>query len=654
MDSNNLKSVKEGKQIVTVGLIQTAVSEDIAANLKKTLKLTEDAAKKGAQIVCLQELYRTSYFPQEEKQAAGKFAETIPGESTKAFSELAKKYKIVIIVPLFEKHPNGKHYNSAVVINADGKLMDTYHKIHVPQDPLFYEKNYFEAGDLGYKVYKTVYAKVGVLICYDQWFPEAARINVLKGADIIFYPTAIGWIKGHTSADGDWHKAWKTVQLGHAIANGVHVAAVNRVGEEGELNFWGGSFVCDAFGEIIGEASAQNEEVLIVKIDLNKNKRIRDGWGFLKNRRPDTYLPLTENSMPVKVLPACKTPSELGYRMPAEWEKHDAIWLSWPHDSTTFPGCVEKVEKTYVQIIKHIHESERINLFVKNDSMKQKATRMLKQKKVNLDKICFHQFDYADVWFRDYGPIFVINDSKELAMVHWIFNTWGEKYEELMKDSQIPQVINQDMGLNCFKPGIVMEGGSIDVNGKGTLLTTEQCLLNKNRNPHLSKKDIEKYLKDHLGVTHVIWLKNGIRGDDTDGHIDDLARFVNPTTIVCAYEEDENDENHTILKENYKILQKSVDQDGNKLNIVKIPMPGPIGDKENRLPASYTNFYISNDKVLVPIFKHKNDKIALSILQKLFPNRKVVGINCADLVHGLGTIHCISQQQPSTTCNKNN
>jgi agmatine deiminase len=341
-----------------------------------------------------------------------------------------------------------------------------------------------------------------------------------------------------------------------------------------------------------------------------------------------------------------KTPAELGYRMPAEWEKHDAIWLSWPHDPTTFPACVCKVEETYVQIIKEIHTSENVNLFVKDEAMKQKATSMLQKAGVDFGKIRFFMFDYADVWFRDYGPTFIINNKRELAMVNWIFNTWGDKYDELLKDKDIPQVINKQMQLTCFKPQIVLEGGSIDVNGKGTLLTTEQCLLNRNRNPDLTREDIEKYLKDHLGITHFIWLKNGICGDDTDGHIDDLARFVNPNTIVCAYEDDQSDINYEALKGNYEILRQSKDQDGNPISVIKLPMPGNVGT-ECRLPASYTNFYIGNTKVLVPIFNHKNDKEALEILQKVFPDRKVVGINCADLVNGYGTIHCISQQQPS-------
>ena len=263
--------------------------------MQKTALKIEAAAKKGAQIICLQELYRTTYFPQEENKDASNLAEAIPGESTELFSELAKKHKIVIIAPLFEKAANGKFYNTAAVINSDGNVLGTYRKAHIPQDPYFYEKNYFAKGDSPYKVFETSFAKVAVLICYDQWFPEPARICTLKGAEIIFYPTAIGYVKGYTSQDGDWHEAWKTVQRAHAIANGVHVAAVNRVGGEGELEFWGGSFVCDSFGKVLGEASTVKEEVVVSEVDLSKNKRIQDGWGFLRNRRPDTYDQLVEN-----------------------------------------------------------------------------------------------------------------------------------------------------------------------------------------------------------------------------------------------------------------------------------------------------------------------------------------------------------------------
>ncbi len=295
MAANSESFTAEGKRkIVTVGLIQATTTVNIAENMERTANKILEASKQGAQIICLQELYRTTYFPQIEKQDVHELAETVPGASTDAFSELAKKNKVVIIAPLFEKASNGKYYNSTVVIDADGRILGSYRKVHLPHDPLFYEKNYFAEGDTGYCIFETHYARVGVLICYDQWFPEAARILTLKGAEIIFYPTAIGNIKGYKSKDGDWHDAWKTVQRAHAIANGVHVAAVNRVGVEGRLRFWGGSFVCDSFGKVLKEASYTKEEVLIAKIDLDRNIEIQEGWGFLNNRRPDTYKSLIE------------------------------------------------------------------------------------------------------------------------------------------------------------------------------------------------------------------------------------------------------------------------------------------------------------------------------------------------------------------------
>ena len=646
------RSDKDSK-LVTVGLIQTSVSADIADNMFKTMQNIAEAVHRGAQIVCLQELYHTRYFPQEESMPVESIAELIPGPSTEVFSKLAKKHGVVIIVPLFERGGDSKFYNTAVVIDVDGKILGTYRKIHIPHDPYFYEKNYFTPSKQSYKVFDTVFGKIGVLICYDQWFPEAARINALAGAEIIFYPTAIGYIKGHTSEDGDWHDAWRTVQRAHAITNGVHIAAVNRVGEEGELAFWGGSFVCDAFGTILCEAATNKEEVIVIQLDLSKNKKIQDGWGFLQNRRPDTYQALVERVETCTGRGGAKICGTQGFRMPAEWAQHDAIWLAWPYDPTTFPDRVERVEQTYIEIVKEIHQSEEVNLFVIDEPTKTKVTKIFSQAGINMDLVHIYVSDYADVWFRDYGPIFIQNSQHELAMVHWDFNSWGEKYETLLRDKQIPEVINKKLGLTCFKPGIVLEGGSIDVNGKGTLLTTEQCLLNSNRNPTLNKQQIETTLSEYLGVHHFIWLKRGILGDDTDGHIDDLARFVNPTTIVYAYTDDPNDEDYEALQENYEILCQALDQDGKKLQIIKLPLPRVISDENYRLPASYTNFYIGNTKILVPIFNHPNDKKALQILQELFPTRKVIGINCTDLVYGFGTIHCISQQQPSPH-NKNN
>jgi len=276
----------------TIGLIQTAVGDDPDRNLAHTLAMAEQAIAKGARILCLQELYRAPYFPQYEDTDASAYAETIPGASTEAFSALAREHGVVIVVPLYERTESGEHYNTAVVIDADGRLLPAYRKVHVPYDPLFYEKTYFSPGNR-YRVYDTRYGRIAVLICYDQWFPEAARAVALMGAEIIFYPTAIGRIAGEEPPEGDWREAWETVQRGHAIANSVHVAAVNRVGDEGSIRFFGSSFVADAFGNVLARASETNDEVLVVEVDLAENEAVREGWGFFRNRRPETYGALT-------------------------------------------------------------------------------------------------------------------------------------------------------------------------------------------------------------------------------------------------------------------------------------------------------------------------------------------------------------------------
>ena len=342
-----------------------------------------------------------------------------------------------------------------------------------------------------------------------------------------------------------------------------------------------------------------------------------------------------------------KTPKLLGFRMPAEWEPQESVWLAWPFNIDTWPNRVEEVEESCVQFIKALHKEQKVNIIVNNVDEKQKAKELLEKEKVEFKQINFHFIKNADAWLRDCGPTFIINGkTEEKAMVKWIFNAWGNKYHDLKQDDLVPYDINNSMQLKLFCPGIVLEGGSIEVNGTGTLLTTEQCLLNTNRNPNLSRNEIENYLKDYLNVSNILWLKEGIAGDDTDGHIDDIARFVNQNTVVCCFEDDENDENYKILKENYDLLAKMKDEKGNKLNVVKLPMPGFVGDEDARLPASYANFYIGNIAVCFPVFGHENDQKALDIIQKLFPSRKIVGINCKAMVYGLGTLHCRTQQEP--------
>ncbi len=344
-----------------------------------------------------------------------------------------------------------------------------------------------------------------------------------------------------------------------------------------------------------------------------------------------------------------QTPAQLGYRMPAEWQPHTATWLAWPKDPLTWPERVPLVEEIFLRMMAALAPFENVNLLVDPDK-EAKVRRRLTF--AGSENIRFHRLTTVDSWIRDYGPNFLLNDRGELAYNDWTFNAWGNKYEELKKDDSIPKRLESVLKVRRFEPGIVMEGGSIEVDGAGCVLTTEQCLLNPNRNPHLLQSQIEEYLKKYLGVQKVLWLGEGIVGDDTDGHIDDIARFTSPGVIVCAVEEDPEDENYALLQENLKRLERMTDANDRPFEIVKLPMPGLVAGTSSgtrdleRLPASYANFYIANKVVLAPTFGHANDARALETLQRLFPDRRVVGINCEPLVWGMGTIHCVTQQEP--------
>jgi len=344
---------------------------------------------------------------------------------------------------------------------------------------------------------------------------------------------------------------------------------------------------------------------------------------------------------------AATTPRGLGYAMPAEWTPHEATWLAWPHDPVTWPERVPQVERAYVQMIRALAPHERVELLVKDETTKARARDLLRAAGVK-DGVRFHDLPTADSWIRDYGPTFVKDAKGDVAMVDWRFNAWGNKYDSLLRDDGIPPKLEGLVGCRRFEVDAVMEGGSIEVDGAGTVLTTEQCLLNANRNPDLGRPEVERLLHDHLGVDRVLWLKEGIVGDDTDGHIDDLARFVDASTIVAAVEDDPGDENYDVLQDNLKRLRSFRNASGRPYHVVELPMPGRVGDEEGRLPASYANFYIANGVVLLPIFGHENDARAEKVLKGLFPRRTIVPIRCEDLVWGMGTIHCVTQQQPAT------
>lgn len=344
-----------------------------------------------------------------------------------------------------------------------------------------------------------------------------------------------------------------------------------------------------------------------------------------------------------------KTVKSLHYRMPAEWEPHEATWLAWPHNVSHWEGNYDPIPFVYAEIIRELAKGEKVYLCVNNSIMEAEARATLLKAKLDpslyRNILIFHIPTNAS-WSRDHAPLFVWDHKGHLAMTDWIFNAWGRKYHPYDQDNLVPTRISEALNMPRIETGMVLEGGSIDVNGRGTALTTKQCLLNPNRNPHLSRDQIEQYLFDYLGITHILWLNEGIAGDDTDGHVDDIARFVAHDTIIAAVENNPEDENYAPLQENLQLLKGMRDQDGKPFHIIELPMPDPVVFQGQRLPATYANFYIANHAVLVPTFRCDKDAVALGILQKLFPERKVVGIDCTDFVLGQGTIHCSTQQHP--------
>src|SRR6478735_5522329 len=339
------------------------------------------------------------------------------------------------------------------------------------------------------------------------------------------------------------------------------------------------------------------------------------------------------------------TPKQLGFSFPAEFAKHDATWLSWPHKEASWPGKIETIYPIYSEFIKRVAEGEIVNINVLDEAMKAKAIGHLENVSADFSKIKFFLHPTNDAWCRDHGPAFLVNKKENKKMiVDWGYNAWGGKYPPFDLDDNIPTLIAKHYNLPVVYPGIVMEGGSVDFNGKGTVLTTTSCLLNPNRNPHLNQKQIEEFLVNYYGVSNILWLGDGVVGDDTDGHIDDITRFVNEDTVVTVVEENKADENHEPLEENLKLLKKMRLESGKQLNIVELPMPSAIVFEDMRLPASYANFYIANKYVVVPTYRDKNDDRALDILQKCFPDRKVIGLDSWDIIWGLGSFHCLSQQ----------
>ncbi len=342
------------------------------------------------------------------------------------------------------------------------------------------------------------------------------------------------------------------------------------------------------------------------------------------------------------------TPDALGYRFPAEFAEHEATWLSWPHKEASWPGKIDEIFPNYALFIKYLALSEKVRINVANEAMKTFALMHLEKAAVNLAQVEFFMHPTNDAWCRDHGPAFLINPEATIkkVIVDWNYNAWGNKYPPYDLDDVIPSLIGNHFNIPVYNPGIVMEGGSVEFNGNGTLLTSTSCLLNQNRNPHLNQHEIENYLHNFSGVDQILWVADGIVGDDTDGHIDDTVRFVNSDTVITVVESNKQDENYELLQTNLKQLKAMRLLNDKQLNIVELPMPDKVIYEDQRLPASYANFYISNQHVIVPTFRCDKDDKALQIIQDCFPKREVVGIDSSDIIWGLGSFHCLSQQEP--------
>ncbi|HCL82966.1 MAG TPA: agmatine deiminase [Chitinophagaceae bacterium] len=343
------------------------------------------------------------------------------------------------------------------------------------------------------------------------------------------------------------------------------------------------------------------------------------------------------------------TPKDLGYRFPAEFEPHAATWLSWPHKEATWPGKIESIYSSYCLFIKALSEQEEVHINVLHESMKAIAAEKLKAVSANMERVRFFMHPTNDAWCRDHGPAFLVNPAaaQPKIVIDWNYNAWGNKYPPFDLDDRIPTLVANAYRIPVLYPEIIMEGGSVDFNGKGTLITSESCLLNKNRNPHLDRSGIEAYLEAYYCVDQVLWIKEGIVGDDTDGHIDDTVRFINEDSVLAVVEENQSDDNYEILQRNLADLKTMRLLNGKQLNVIELPMPDKIVYEDLRLPASYANFYIANGLVVVPTFRCDQDDRALRIIQDAFPERKVTGIDSTDIIWGLGSFHCLSQQEPA-------
>ena len=462
---------------VSVAAIQMRCSSDVDDNLNRAMQVIAKAANDGADLICLQELFSSRYFCQSEDHDQFKLAESIPGRTTEALSKAAAQHNVVIVGGLFERRSAGLFHNSAVVFETDGSLVGTYRKMHIPDDPFFYEKFYFTPGDLGFQAISTSVGKLGICICWDQWFPEAARLTALAGAEILIYPTAIGWQADEKEAFGASQlNAWQTMMRSHAIANGVFVVAPNRVGVEDNIEFWGNSFVSDPYGNLLKAAADDAEETLLVECDLDLIETARTHWPFLRDRRIDAYRRIDST------VSGLEFDKMTCYRMPAEWQPQAATWVAWPHNSDTWPHNLAEAQSEFTELVQTIARCQKVFVLCGGPALQQ-ARKAFPASNSNVVLV---DIPTNDAWARDYGPTFVADEAdRQLIALDWHYNAWGSKYPPFDQDQQVAKKVAQHLQVECVSPNLCFEGGAIEINQSGVVLSTKSCALDPKSKPRL-------------------------------------------------------------------------------------------------------------------------------------------------------------------------
>jgi N-carbamoylputrescine amidase len=500
---------------VTVAATQFACSWSITENLEKAESLVRACAASGAQIVLLQELFSAQYFCQTQEPDLFKLA--LPAdESTnpilQRFSRLAAELEVVLPVSFFER-ANKAFFNSLIVFDADGKNLGLYRKTHIPDGPGYQEKFYFNPGDTGFKVFSTKYCKIGVAICWDQWFPEAARIMALQGADVLLYPTAIGSEPQDPTIDSKDH--WVTTMRGHAAANLCPLVASNRVGKEQLNNFYGSSFIADFMGQIVSQMDASKEGFICASFDIAEIRVARSSWGLFRDRRPELYGPLISlDGFPrmKNDFPKSKSvPSVDGFRFLAEFSQHECCWIGWPKRTDVWRDSCGPARAVFAQVVQTISQFEPVKVVIQESDILE-ARKLIETKSTKFP-VSFITLDYDDVWLRDTGALFLVSDNGTLGALDFYFNAWGEKVPQYEADIGVAERMSSLTRAIHYKVPMVLEGGSFGVDGEGTLITTEECLLNKNRNPRMTKSEIEHFLCMYVNVSKVIWLPFGVYCD---------------------------------------------------------------------------------------------------------------------------------------------